>query len=45
MLEAIIYIATGWSLGAGFMWLHFHCNKLIRSREEWLAAKEKDEEL
>lgn len=41
--EAIDYtsigLAVGWFLGFGGAWLYFHYNKLIRSREEWYAAK------
>jgi len=34
--------ACGWSLGGTAMWLWFHLNGLIRTREEWEASNEQD---
>jgi len=38
-----LLFGIGWVGGAAAMWLHFHTNDLIRTREEYYAAHPEEE--
>lgn len=37
-MTGLFWFLGGWFCGGGAMWLYFASMKLIRSREEWMAA-------